>query len=161
MPGPDGDRLTLRYADVDFFAGWLVGYGADVVVLDPPELREEVVKRLKAIVAGATGAVTSRRRSAGRVAGVTNSVDRLGPAAQPGAVPAGPARDHARRGGRRTTTSPSASSATTSSCCGCAALPGYGPGDLIDMAFIGDGVTVTYDAGIDRPLRLTPTRRSR
>ncbi|MEV0128976.1 WYL domain-containing protein [Dactylosporangium sp. NPDC050688] len=55
VDSPDGDRLTLRYADVDFFAGWLVGYGADVVVLDPPELREEVVKRLKAIVAGAPG----------------------------------------------------------------------------------------------------------
>ncbi|HWB35148.1 MAG TPA: WYL domain-containing protein [Rugosimonospora sp.] len=36
-------------------------------------------------------------------------------------------------------------------------LPGYGPGDLIDMAFDSDdGVTITYDAGIDRPLRLTP-----
>jgi proteasome accessory factor C len=35
-------------------------------------------------------------------------------------------------------------------------LPGYGPGDLIDMAFDGDTVTVMYDAGIDRPLRLTP-----
>lgn len=35
-------------------------------------------------------------------------------------------------------------------------LPGYGPGDLIDMAFDGDRVTLTYDAGIDRPLRLTP-----
>jgi proteasome accessory factor C len=35
-------------------------------------------------------------------------------------------------------------------------LPGYGPGDLIDMAFSGDSVTLTYDAGIDRPLRLTP-----
>ncbi|WP_170318884.1 helix-turn-helix transcriptional regulator [Allorhizocola rhizosphaerae] len=35
-------------------------------------------------------------------------------------------------------------------------LPGYGPGDLIDMSFDGDRVTVTYDAGIDRPLRLTP-----
>ena len=34
-------------------------------------------------------------------------------------------------------------------------LPGYGPGDLIDMAFDGDRVTITYDAGIDRPLRLT------
>src|SRR5690606_37228637 len=31
----------------------------------------------------------------------------------------------------------------------------YGPGDLIDMAFDGDRVTITYDAGIDRPLRLT------
>ena len=35
-------------------------------------------------------------------------------------------------------------------------LPGYGPGDLIDMAFDGDRVTITYDAGIDRPLRLNP-----
>ena len=35
-------------------------------------------------------------------------------------------------------------------------LPGYGPGDLIDMAFDGDRVTITYSAGIDRPLRLTP-----
>jgi proteasome accessory factor C len=34
-------------------------------------------------------------------------------------------------------------------------LPGYGPGDLIDMALDGDRVTITYDAGIDRPLRLT------
>jgi proteasome accessory factor C len=34
-------------------------------------------------------------------------------------------------------------------------LPGYGPGDLIDMSFDGDTVTITYDAGIDRPLRLT------
>jgi proteasome accessory factor C len=35
-------------------------------------------------------------------------------------------------------------------------LPGYGPGDLIDMSIDGDTVTITYDAGIDRPLRLTP-----
>jgi proteasome accessory factor C len=35
-------------------------------------------------------------------------------------------------------------------------LPGYGPGDLIDMALDGDRVTITYDAGMDRPLRLTP-----
>src|SRR4051794_25459022 len=35
-------------------------------------------------------------------------------------------------------------------------LPGCGPGDLIDMAFDGDRVTITFDAGIDRPLRLTP-----
>jgi len=33
-------------------------------------------------------------------------------------------------------------------------LPGYGPGDLIDMAFDGDRVTITYDAGMNRPLRL-------
>ncbi|MGX6603747.1 helix-turn-helix transcriptional regulator [Micromonosporaceae bacterium Da 78-11] len=33
-------------------------------------------------------------------------------------------------------------------------LPGYGPGDLIDMA-LDDRVTISHDAGIDRPLRLT------
>ena len=34
-------------------------------------------------------------------------------------------------------------------------LPGYGPGDLIDLSFEGDTVTVTFDAGMRRPLRLT------
>ncbi|MCO8270117.1 WYL domain-containing protein [Actinoplanes sp. TRM 88003] len=34
-------------------------------------------------------------------------------------------------------------------------LPGYGPGDLIDMALDGDRVTISHDAGINRPLRLT------
>jgi proteasome accessory factor C len=34
-------------------------------------------------------------------------------------------------------------------------LPGYGPGDLIDLSFEGETITVTYDAGMSRPLRLT------
>jgi proteasome accessory factor C len=34
-------------------------------------------------------------------------------------------------------------------------LPGYGPGDLIDLSFAGDTVSVTEDAGMRRPLRLT------
>ncbi|GAA0501907.1 protein pafC [Paractinoplanes deccanensis] len=34
-------------------------------------------------------------------------------------------------------------------------LPGYGPGDLIDMALDDTTVTISHDAGIDRPLRLT------
>src|SRR3954454_13609418 len=34
-------------------------------------------------------------------------------------------------------------------------LPGYGPGDLIDLAFDGDRVRVTFAAGMVRPLRLT------
>lgn len=34
-------------------------------------------------------------------------------------------------------------------------VPGYGPGDLIDLSFDGDTVSVTYDAGMRRPLRLT------
>ncbi|MQA13555.1 MAG: WYL domain-containing protein [Pseudonocardiaceae bacterium] len=32
-------------------------------------------------------------------------------------------------------------------------LPGYGPGDLIDLSFEGETVTVTFDAGMRRPLR--------
>lgn len=34
-------------------------------------------------------------------------------------------------------------------------LPGYGPGDLIDLSFSEESVEVTFSAGIDRPLRLT------
>ncbi|MGI8879589.1 MAG: helix-turn-helix transcriptional regulator [Jatrophihabitans sp.] len=34
-------------------------------------------------------------------------------------------------------------------------LPGHGPGDLIDLAFSSDSVSVTFDAGMSRPLRLT------
>ena len=34
-------------------------------------------------------------------------------------------------------------------------LPGYGPGDLIDLAFEGERVRVTFPAGMVRPLRLT------
>ncbi|HEY2205040.1 MAG TPA: YafY family protein [Pseudonocardia sp.] len=34
-------------------------------------------------------------------------------------------------------------------------LPGYGPGDLVDLSFSGETVTVTEDAGMRRPLRLT------
>jgi proteasome accessory factor C len=34
-------------------------------------------------------------------------------------------------------------------------LPGHGPGDLIDLSFEGDTITVGFDAGMSRPLRLT------
>lgn len=34
-------------------------------------------------------------------------------------------------------------------------LPGHGPGDLIDLSFDGDTVSVIFDAGMSRPLRLT------
>lgn len=36
-------------------------------------------------------------------------------------------------------------------------LPGYGPGDLIDLSFSEESIEVTFTAGIDRPLRLTST----
>jgi proteasome accessory factor B len=63
-PGPDGDRMTLRYADPEGFAAWLVGYGADVVVLDPPEVRDAVVLRLREI-AGVHRVPREAARSAG------------------------------------------------------------------------------------------------
>jgi len=34
-------------------------------------------------------------------------------------------------------------------------LPGHGPGDLIDLSFEGETVSVLFDAGISRPQRLT------
>ena len=34
-------------------------------------------------------------------------------------------------------------------------LPGHGPGDLIDLSFEGDTISVLFDAGMSRPLRLT------
>jgi proteasome accessory factor B len=50
-PGPDGDEAVLRYADAEGFANWLAGYSADVVVLEPPVVREAIVSRLTAIAA--------------------------------------------------------------------------------------------------------------
>ncbi len=35
-------------------------------------------------------------------------------------------------------------------------LPGHGPGDLIDLSFEGETVSVIFDAGMSRPLRLSP-----
>ena len=47
VPGPDGDRMVLRYAEADGFANWLVGYGSDVLVLGPDEVRKAAVARLQ------------------------------------------------------------------------------------------------------------------
>jgi proteasome accessory factor B len=49
--GVDGDVLVLPYSDPESLAATLVGYGADVRVLDPPEVREAVIQRLKEIAA--------------------------------------------------------------------------------------------------------------
>jgi proteasome accessory factor B len=48
-PGPGGDVVTLPYHNADGLAAWLVSYGADVRVLDPPEVRDAVISRLKEI----------------------------------------------------------------------------------------------------------------
>jgi proteasome accessory factor B len=49
--GPDGDKLTIPYADSEWLASRLVGYGADVRVQGPPELRDAVIQQLKEVVA--------------------------------------------------------------------------------------------------------------
>jgi proteasome accessory factor B len=46
--GDPGDVVALPYRDVERFADELVGFGADAVVVDPPELRAAVVRRLRA-----------------------------------------------------------------------------------------------------------------
>ena len=47
----DGDVAILRYSDAESLAQHLVGYGADVVVLDPPEVRKAVIALLEATAA--------------------------------------------------------------------------------------------------------------
>jgi proteasome accessory factor B len=44
----DGAVLTLHYSDVNIFADELCGYGPEVLVLSPPELRDAVIQRLEA-----------------------------------------------------------------------------------------------------------------
>jgi proteasome accessory factor B len=51
LPGPDGDRLTVPYSDAERLASTLVGYGPDVRVDGPPEVREAVIQQLKEVVA--------------------------------------------------------------------------------------------------------------
>jgi proteasome accessory factor B len=50
-PGDGSDVLRLGYSDPERFAERVAGYGADVVVLEPPEARDAVVRRLQALSA--------------------------------------------------------------------------------------------------------------
>jgi proteasome accessory factor B len=45
----DGDVLTVPYRDPRRFTDRLVGHGSDVTVLGPPELRDAVIARLRAV----------------------------------------------------------------------------------------------------------------
>jgi proteasome accessory factor B len=50
--GPPGwDLVTIRFADVGSFADYAARLGPDAVVLDPPDLREAVIARLKGVLA--------------------------------------------------------------------------------------------------------------
>lgn len=54
-PAWDGewDEAVLTFGDVDRFAPYLARFADDVVVLDPPDLREAVVQHLKSVLAAA------------------------------------------------------------------------------------------------------------
>ncbi|MFD0690355.1 helix-turn-helix transcriptional regulator [Actinomadura fibrosa] len=45
------DEAVLTFRDVDRFAPYLARFADDVVVLDPPDLREAVIQQLKAVLA--------------------------------------------------------------------------------------------------------------
>jgi proteasome accessory factor B len=49
--GQGWDLVTTRFADVGWFADYAASFGPDVTVLDPPDLREAVIRRLKGVLA--------------------------------------------------------------------------------------------------------------
>jgi len=48
---PGWDLVTTRFADVGSFADYAASFGSDAVILDPPDLREAVIARLKGVLA--------------------------------------------------------------------------------------------------------------
>jgi proteasome accessory factor B len=47
----DGEHWTIHYLDAELFADELAGYGPEVVVIAPAELRAAVTSRLEAVIA--------------------------------------------------------------------------------------------------------------
>ena len=47
---PGWDRVTVSFADVPWYADYLAWFGPDVIVIDPPDLREAVINRLKGVL---------------------------------------------------------------------------------------------------------------
>ena len=41
----------MPYSDVGWFADHVASFGADVVVADPPDLRDAVIRKLKGVLA--------------------------------------------------------------------------------------------------------------
>jgi proteasome accessory factor B len=52
-PGDDGwVPVSLPAGPDDALASWVLGFGPDARVVEPPSLRDEVVRRLEAVLAG-------------------------------------------------------------------------------------------------------------
>ena len=106
------DSLTVSYGAPEAFADELLGYGAEVVVLRPPEVRESVVRRLRE-VAGAGAAASraapgSRSRDCWRWCPTSRPARRCRWSRPPPTSGSGPTR-----------------SPRTSTCCGSAGCPGW------------------------------------
>jgi proteasome accessory factor C len=171
------DVLRIGFADVERVARWVAGYGADVVVLDPPDVRAEVVRRLRAAADGAAASAASP--PAGDLAGAAGPDGAArrpaaGVAARPGARPRTEAPSDDRlsrllalvpwlraRPGVSVDAAAEAFGITPRQLrddldllflCG---LPGGAPGDLIDISYEGGEITVVDPQTLDRPLRLT------
>jgi proteasome accessory factor B len=48
---PGWDEMVISYGDVGWFADYAAWFGPDVLVLEPPDLREAVIARLKGVLA--------------------------------------------------------------------------------------------------------------
>jgi predicted DNA-binding transcriptional regulator YafY len=48
---PGWDLAELPFSDVGWFADLLASFGADVVALEPTDLREAVIRKLKGVLA--------------------------------------------------------------------------------------------------------------
>ena len=48
---PGWDRVELNLWGTEWTAGTVASFGADVIVTDPPDLREAVIRRLKGVPA--------------------------------------------------------------------------------------------------------------
>ncbi len=60
-PGRDGvDEITVPFSDLEVVSEEVAGYGADVQVLDPPALREAVVRRLRGVLAAGVAPAGAR-----------------------------------------------------------------------------------------------------
>jgi proteasome accessory factor B len=49
---PDGggwDTIEVSFHDIGWFSDYLASFGADVIAVDPPDLREAVIRRLKGV----------------------------------------------------------------------------------------------------------------